>query len=113
MSENRFGEAVSLLMDAATLLNNQGDIAKRINEFIGTVHPAECVTWPEAEPLESYVRNCQIEARQDGGGYLFYRKENGEWIARLDGYSIRPIKPQSFPQISEHSAARSDEAKEK
>lgn len=44
--ENRFGEAVGLLMDAATLINNQCDIAKRIDDFIGSVHPAECVDLP-------------------------------------------------------------------
>jgi len=40
--ENRFGTAVGLLMDAVTLLNNQGEVAKRINDFIATVHPLEC-----------------------------------------------------------------------
>lgn len=42
MSENRFGEAVALLLDAVQFMNNQSDMAKRINAFLETVHPLEC-----------------------------------------------------------------------
>lgn len=47
---NRLGDAVALLMDAVTLLNNQGEVAKRIDAFLSTIHPAECVELPEETP---------------------------------------------------------------
>lgn len=44
---NRLGDAVDLLMDAVVMLNNQGEVAKRIDDFLSTIHPAECVELPE------------------------------------------------------------------
>ena len=53
MSENRFGEAVGLLMEAAERFQAIGiapETMKRIDDFIATVHPAECVELPDETP---------------------------------------------------------------